>query len=107
MLTNHDRIKKCEDLDVPRWLLKARESQDADKTLEATDLDTTGNANPPRGVTSQPESLAKDIPPEALRVPVRHQVRPPLRKGVGADPVRLLGPQAPLARKTPGILYLP
>jgi succinate dehydrogenase flavin-adding protein (antitoxin of CptAB toxin-antitoxin module) len=49
MLTNHDRMKKCEDRDVLRWLLKARESQDADKTLEAADVDTTSNANTPRG----------------------------------------------------------
>ena len=41
----------------------------ADKTLEAADLDTTGNANTPRGVTSQPESLAKDIPPESAASP--------------------------------------
>jgi hypothetical protein len=65
MLTNHDRMKKCEDRDVPRWLLKARESQDADKTLEAADLNATSNADPSRGVTFQPESLAKDIPPDS------------------------------------------
>jgi hypothetical protein len=69
MLTNHDRMQKCEDRDVPRWLLKARESQDADKTLEAADLNATSNADPSRGVTSQPESLAKDIPPENAASP--------------------------------------
>jgi hypothetical protein len=69
MLTNHDRMKKCKDQDVPRWLLKARESQDADKTLGAADLDATSNAYTPRGVTSQPESLAEDIPPESAASP--------------------------------------
>jgi hypothetical protein len=49
MLTNIDRMKKCDDRDVPRWLLKARESLDADKTLAAADLDTTSNAYIPRG----------------------------------------------------------
>ena len=69
MLNNHDRMKKCEDRDVPRWLLKARESQDADKTLEAADLNATSNADPSRGVTSQPESLAEDIPSESAASP--------------------------------------
>jgi hypothetical protein len=44
ILTNHDRMKKSEERDVPRWLLKARKSQDANKTLAAADLDTPSNA---------------------------------------------------------------
>jgi hypothetical protein len=42
-LTNHDRMKKCEDRDMPRWLLKARESQALEIAGEDADPDKHGS----------------------------------------------------------------
>jgi hypothetical protein len=36
MFTNHDRMEKCEDRDVSRWLLKACESQDMENARNQT-----------------------------------------------------------------------
>ncbi|XP_056003459.1 uncharacterized protein LOC130046578 [Ostrea edulis] len=75
MLVNHDRMKKCEDRDLPRWLANARERYLAEKgSCQA--IDEGVHARTPTGAVSEPEGIPRTQDPASLQDPEVAQVPP-------------------------------
>ncbi|XP_056004155.1 uncharacterized protein LOC130049934 [Ostrea edulis] len=75
MLVNHDRMKKCEDRDLPRWLANARERYLAEKgSCQA--IDEGVHAKTPTGAVSELEGIPRTQDPASLQDPEVAQVPP-------------------------------